>query len=112
LVNGVRRLRRTGSLPTVARRHGVAGTAARRAHEHVIDREVASWWHDELTWRKRPGKRRRAGAYASAAQLEFSRGYIRRRVQGSGPFQLDQRARVKVVRTMPPRGRSYGCVLA
>ncbi|EWM19657.1 LOW QUALITY PROTEIN: LigA protein, partial [Kutzneria sp. 744] len=75
LVSGVCRLRRMGSLRTVAHRLGVLGAAAQRAHEHLIDRELAAWWRDELVWRNRRGKRKPGASRAApATQLHLAVG--------------------------------------
>ncbi|NKR28859.1 hypothetical protein GS966_27825 [Rhodococcus hoagii] len=37
---------------------GAAGAAARRAHRHLIDRELHRWWTEETEWRGRRGKKR------------------------------------------------------
>lgn len=37
---------------------GVRGANARRAHRHLVDRELHRWWREELEWRTRRGKKR------------------------------------------------------
>lgn len=73
VVTGQCRLRWTGRTEQAARRLGVAGLAARRAHEHTVDRELHAWWRDELAWRRRRGKpRRRPGRPAHPNQIALA----------------------------------------
>jgi hypothetical protein len=73
LLLGQCRLRWTGRTEQAARRLGVAGLAARRAHEHTVDRELHAWWRDELAWRRRRGKQRRGrGRPAHPSQIALA----------------------------------------
>ncbi|WP_137726555.1 helix-turn-helix domain-containing protein [Prescottella subtropica] len=53
---------------------GSAGTAARRARRHLVDRELHRWWTEEIEWRRRPGKKRGvpAGIQAGAIALPLA----------------------------------------
>ncbi|MEE2033377.1 hypothetical protein [Rhodococcus chondri] len=46
------------SMDRTAHLLGATGTAADRAHRHLVDRELHRWWIEELEWRRRPGKKR------------------------------------------------------
>ncbi|NKS56565.1 hypothetical protein GS504_03210 [Rhodococcus hoagii] len=50
--------KRTPRMTRVAKILGSAGTAARRAARHLVDRELHRWWTEETEWRARRGPKR------------------------------------------------------
>ncbi|GCE40939.1 hypothetical protein Rhow_004582 [Rhodococcus wratislaviensis] len=58
-----------GVLETVAQTRGVAGTNARRALRHLVDRELFNWWNEEQEWRSTPGKKRGTRRTTSTGML-------------------------------------------
>lgn len=60
---------RSIQMDQVAQLIGTAGTAARRALRHLVDRELHRWWTEEAEWRARRGKKRgiRAGCPSTIA---------------------------------------------
>jgi hypothetical protein len=77
----INRLRTLRLLPTrthaprltrVATIIGSAGTAARRALRHLVDRELHRWWTEELEWRGRRGKKRGIRAQTGTLALPIT----------------------------------------